>query len=79
LRYLCKRPRSNDHDHQHLRLLHRLTTSGYSQQAIEFANSVEGVILIDGEKLTRLMIDFEVGVTPRLVRVPKLDLDYFEE
>lgn len=56
-----------------------ITTSGYTSHAIEFANSVEGVILIDGEKLTQLMIDFEVGITPRLVRVPKVDLDYFEE
>lgn len=56
-----------------------ITTSGYSRQAVDFANSVEGVILIDGERLAKLMIDFEVGITPRLVRVPKLDLDYFEE
>ncbi len=56
-----------------------ITTSDFSQQAAEFAASVEGVILINGDRLTELMIDFEVGVTPRLVKVPQLDLDYFEE
>lgn len=56
-----------------------ITTSSFSQQAIDFANSVEGVILLDGQRLAQLMIDFEVGISPRLVRVPKLDLDYFEE
>lgn len=56
-----------------------ITTSDFSQQAVEFARSVEGVILINGERLTQLMIDFEVGVTPRIVKVPRVDLDYFEE
>lgn len=56
-----------------------ITTSDFSQQAVEFARSVEGVILVNGERLTQLMIDFEVGVTPRIVKVPRVDLDYFEE
>jgi restriction system protein len=56
-----------------------ITTAGFSPQAVDFAKSVEGVILIDGARLTQLMIDFEVGITPRIVKVPKVDLDYFEE
>lgn len=55
-----------------------ITTSDYTKQAHDFAASVEGIILINGERLTELMIDFEVGVTPRLVKVPKLDQDFFE-
>jgi restriction system protein len=35
-------------------------------------------VLVDGAKLADLMIDHEVGVTLRHVRVPKLDGDYFE-
>jgi restriction system protein len=56
-----------------------ITTSTFSQQAVEFARSVEGVVLVDGEKLAVLMMEHEVGVTLRPVKVPKLDSDYFEE
>lgn len=56
-----------------------ITTSFFTQQAVDFAKSVEGVILLDGARLTELMIDFEVGITPRLVKVPKVDQDYFDE
>lgn len=56
-----------------------ITTSGYSQQAIEFARSVDRVVLVDGSKLASLMIDYEVGVSLRPIKVPKLDTDYFEE
>lgn len=56
-----------------------ITTSTFSQQAIDFAGSVERIVLVDGRKLANLMIDHEVGVTLRSLRVPKLDSDYFEE
>jgi restriction system protein len=56
-----------------------LTTSGFTSQAIEFARSVERVVLVDGARLADLMIDHEVDVTLRPVRVPRLDGDYFEE
>jgi restriction system protein len=56
-----------------------ITTSSFSIQAIEFAGSVERVVLVDGRKLADLMIEFEVGVTSRSVRIPKVDSDYFEE
>ncbi len=56
-----------------------ITTSTFSSQAIDFARSVERIVLVDGERLADLMIDHEVGVTLRPLRVPKLDSDYFEE
>lgn len=56
-----------------------ITTSSYTAQALEFARSVERVVLIDGERLAQFMIDHEVGVTSRVVRVPKIDSDYFDE
>jgi restriction system protein len=56
-----------------------ITTSTFTAQAVEFAKSVERVVLVDGTRLADLMIDFEVGVSMRPVRVPKLDTDYFEE
>jgi restriction system protein len=55
-----------------------ITTSTFSPQALEFARSVERIVLIDGAKLEELMIEHEVGVTLRPVKVPKLDGDYFE-
>ena len=56
-----------------------ITTSSFTPQAVEFAGSVERVVLVDGARLADLMIEHEVGVTSRAVRVPKIDSDYFEE
>ncbi len=56
-----------------------ITTSAFSQQAVAYAGSVDGVVLVDGSKLADLMIEHEVGVASRPVRVPKIDSDYFEE
>ncbi|MFN7221992.1 MAG: restriction endonuclease, partial [Burkholderiales bacterium] len=56
-----------------------ITTSTYTAQALEFAKSVERVVLVDGKKLADLMMDNEVGVSARLVKVPKIDSDYFDE
>jgi restriction system protein len=59
-----------------------ITTSNFSQQAIDYANGVEHlkIILIDGEQLAQLMIEHDVGVTEesRYV-IKKIDLDYFSE
>ncbi|WP_141453514.1 restriction endonuclease [Pseudoxanthomonas sp. z9] len=56
-----------------------ITTSAYTAQAIEFARSVERVILVDGARLADLMIEHEVGVSSRTLRIPKIDSDYFDE
>ncbi|MCO5101651.1 MAG: restriction endonuclease, partial [Burkholderiaceae bacterium] len=56
-----------------------ITTSAYTAQAVEFAKSVERVVLIDGARLAQLMIDHEVGVQSRTVKIPKIDSDYFDE
>jgi len=56
-----------------------ITTSTFTQQAVDFAGSVERIVLVDGGKLAELMIEYEVGVTSRAVRIPKIDSDYFEE
>lgn len=56
-----------------------ITTSTFSQQAVDFAGSVERIVLVDGSKLAELMIEYEVGVASRAVRIPKIDSDYFEE
>lgn len=56
-----------------------ITTSSYTAQSLQFAKSVEGIVLIDGARLAELMIDHEVGVTARAVKIPKIDVDYFDE
>lgn len=56
-----------------------ITTSAFTPRAVEFADSVGGIVLVDGNRLANLMIEHEVGVTLRPVKVPKLDSDYFEE
>lgn len=56
-----------------------LTTSSFSAQARDFARSVERIILVDGRRLVELMMDHEVGVTSRIIRLPRIDSDYFDE
>jgi restriction system protein len=56
-----------------------ITTSAFTAQALDFAKSVEGMVLVDGSRLASLMIEFELGVTARTVKIPKIDGDYFDE
>jgi len=58
-----------------------ITTSDFHKNAIEYARSVQHkVILIDGQRLAELMIEYNVGVsTIRTIALKKVDSDYFEE
>ncbi|MEK8027690.1 restriction endonuclease [Pseudaquabacterium rugosum] len=56
-----------------------ITTSGYTAQAIDFARSVDGIVLVDGRRLADLMIEHEVGISTRVLKLPRLDSDYFDE
>lgn len=55
-----------------------ITTSQFTTHAVEFARSVDGIVLLDGKRLIQLMIEFGVGVSHRTIRVATLDSDYFE-
>ncbi len=57
-----------------------ITTSNFTKEASEYAQSIDSkVVLIDGERLAQLMIDFNIGVAPVETYVTKrIDLDYFE-
>ncbi|MBD2810599.1 restriction endonuclease [Xenorhabdus sp. Vera] len=55
-----------------------ITTSGFTTQSVKFAQSVEGLVLVDGNRLVHLMMNNEVGVSSRMLKVPKLDTDYFD-
>ena len=59
-----------------------ITTSSFSREASDYANSLGNmrVILIDGATLSGLMIDHDVGVRiQRTVALKRIDLDYFED
>lgn len=58
-----------------------ITTSSFSKGAIDYVKSIDPkVILIDGETLTNLMIEYNVGTTPiETYQIKKIDLDYFEK
>ncbi len=56
-----------------------ITTSAFAAQALGFAKSVDGIVLVDGSRLASPMIEFELGVAARTVKNPKIDEDYFFE
>lgn len=58
-----------------------VTTSSFSAQASDFASRVpQRIILIDGKRLTELMVTYNVGVrSNRVVEFKRLDEDFFTE
>jgi Restriction endonuclease len=58
-----------------------VTTSQFAPAAAGYAERIRPrLILIDGDELTRLMVQYGVGVrVERRIDFCKLDLDYFEE
>jgi len=58
-----------------------ITTSSFSKDARDYASKITTkVVLIDGEELTQLMIDNNIGVsTSRTYDIKKMDSDYFTE
>ena len=57
-----------------------ITTSKFCQTAIDYVKNVtHKVILIDGDKLSDLMIEHDVGVSPyQVIKLKRIDSDYFE-
>ena len=58
-----------------------ITTSGFTRDAYEgVERSSKRIILIDGNQLAKLMIEYDVGVTTeREIKLKKIDKDYFVE
>jgi restriction system protein len=58
-----------------------VTTSHFAPQARAYAQrSPKRLVLIDGEELTRLMVQYGIGVRVyRTLEMKKLDTDYFED
>lgn len=54
-----------------------ITTSSFTSGAIDYAKH-QSIILIDGEKLARLMIEYNVGTfTSHTYEIKRIDSDYF--
>ena len=58
-----------------------ITTSKFTNDAMDYVSKVDSkVVLIDGEQLAELMIDFNIGVSPVMTyEIQRLDSDYFSE
>ena len=58
-----------------------LTTAGFTQEATNFVSKVHSrVVLIDGNRLANLMIDYGIGVSTRInYELKQLDTDFFGE
>ncbi len=58
-----------------------ITASSFSREARANAQQVsDGLALVDGRLLTKLLIEYEVGVSvEKVVKVVGVDRDFFEE
>lgn len=56
-----------------------IASTKVSKVAHEFTTQVEKIVLVDGTRLTALMIDHGVGVSHRNLKVARLDNDDFED
>jgi len=58
-----------------------ITTSNFSKEALEFTSLIEKrIVLINGEQLTELMLEHNLGVsTKQVFEIKTLDSDYFLE
>lgn len=55
-----------------------VTTSDFTQDALDTAHKSGRVRLVDGKELAGLMIEHELGVTRKRLHLPSIDRDYFE-
>ncbi|MER2007809.1 MAG: restriction endonuclease [Psychrobacillus sp.] len=58
-----------------------ITTSRFTKEAFDYAEGIDkSLILIDGQRLTDLLFEFNVGVSnEQTFTIKRIDLDYFEE
>jgi restriction system protein len=57
-----------------------ITAGPISKAGWETATNIGAhVVLIDGDRMAHLMIEFGIGVSHESLLIPKLDRDYFEE
>ena len=57
-----------------------ITTSNFSKEAKDYVQNIQQkVILLDGQQLAQLMIDYDIGVSlEKKYQIKRVDHDYFE-
>lgn len=61
-----------------------ITTAGFTKEAIDYANQTsrdsKRIVLINGQRLAELMIEYDMGVSPaKTYTIKHVDSDFFEE
>ena len=58
-----------------------ITTSTFSLPAVEYVEQIQRkIVLVDGERLANLMIDYNIGVSQyRSFALKRIDMDFFQE
>lgn len=57
-----------------------ITTSGFNKNANEYSKAIPQLILINGEELAELMIEYNIGLgIEKTIFIKKIDTDYFDE
>jgi restriction system protein len=57
-----------------------ISTSSFTKEAISTAEQIGTIVLVDGEQLAQLMIEFDLGVSAEAVYpVKKVDQDFFDD
>ena len=58
-----------------------ITTSQFTNDARDYVDRIEKkIVLIDGDRLSNLMIEHDIGVSDvATYRIKRIDLDYFPE
>ena len=58
-----------------------ITTSGFTKDAADYVKGIDAkIVLIDGDRLAKLMIEHNLGITPvQTYEIKRVDSDYFEE
>jgi restriction system protein len=58
-----------------------ITTSSFTDDAQDYVSRIDSkIVLIDGNNLAQLMIDYDVGVAPLAAyELKRVDSDYFTE
>jgi len=58
-----------------------ITTSDFTKAAFDYSKSIDhNIVLIDGEKLANLMVEYNLGVSvQQTIELKHIDYDYFEQ
>lgn len=57
-----------------------ITTSTFTSSARDTARQIGNIVLVDGDELAELMIDYNIGVTTaETYEVKEINLGFFEE